>query len=225
MLDNEKFLWIGTTKGFAILDTKLFHATHAGKQPQLVKFSVFDKSRAFEKPLSELDKIDLDYNENFFSFSVSDFNYQAPVQYSFMLEGFDKDWKTANGNTGSYTNVPPGTYPLRIKSTDESGGWIERKFPIIIHIKPPFWQTIWFVILIVITIGLLIIPVYRMFQKRKTKKQIDSAIDYFANSQFGENSTEICWNISNNCASKLQLKDCIVYLVDWYGEVLIQKAA
>ena len=111
MLDTENMLWVGTTNGFAIIDTKRFKVSHISKQPQVVNFAVFDKPKVFERPLSELDKIDLAYNENFFSFSLSNFNYQGPVEYSFMLEGFDKDWQNANGTTGSYTNVPPRLIP------------------------------------------------------------------------------------------------------------------
>ena len=226
VLDKENMLWVGTNKGFAIIDTRRFRINSANKQPQIVSFSVFDKSKRFEKPLPELDKISLGYNENFFSFSLSAFNYYTPGSYGFKLEEFDKDWQTTNSNTGSYTNVPPGTYRLRIKSTNEMGQWIERSSPITILIQPPFWQTLWFISVLAIITALLVTFIYRLWQKRKIKKQVENTINYFANSMMGENSiNEICWDIARSFSSQLKLEHCVVYLFEEERNVLVQKAA
>jgi len=226
LIDTEGTLLVGTNKGFATIDTKRFKTANTIKQPQIVSFYVLDKPKAFETPLPLVDRIVLKPDENFFTFTLSAFNYQDPSEYRFMLEGFDKDWQPAPGNSGSYTNVPPGIYKLRIKSTNETGGWVERESPVIILIKPPFWQTWWFLTLLAALVAFCIAFIYRMSKKRKRKKQIDSAIDYFANSLYGENSiTEICWDIARNCISQLKLEDCVVYLLDEKRNVLIQKAA
>ena len=226
LLDDEGILWVGTNKGFVTIDTKRFHTNPVLKQPQIVNFSVFDKLKVFDRPVEQLEKIVLAHNENFFSFSLSAFNFHDPVQYSFMLEGFDQDWQPAPGNSGSYTNVPPGTYRLRIRSTNPAGGWIERTTPVEIEIKPAFWQTWWFICLMAAAVAFVIGMVYRFSQKRKRRKQIDTTIDYFANSLYGENSiSEICWDIARNCISQLKLEDCVVYLLDEKRNILIQKAA
>jgi LytS/YehU family sensor histidine kinase len=227
LLDPQQRLWVGTNKGFAIIDTKRFKVDNPeNKEPQMVNFSVFDKLKNFEKPLPVLDKINLNYDENFFSFSLSAFNYHTPVAYSFKLEGFDKEWQTANSNKGSYTNVPPGSYSLRIKSTNEMGQWIERSVPVIIHIQAPFWQRSWFVFLLAMTGALLIALVYRLYLKQKEKKQINSTVEHFAHSLSGDSSiTDICTDIVRNSCTKLKLQDCIVYLMDDEQHVLKAKAA
>jgi ligand-binding sensor domain-containing protein/putative methionine-R-sulfoxide reductase with GAF domain len=226
LLDSNGLLWIGTNKGFATIDTRRFQSRQVTSQPQLVNFTVFDTPKGFENPISEQDKIVLTYNENFFSFAFSSFNYHGIVEYKYQLVGFDKDWQSAHGNSGSYTNVPPGTYYLHIKSNSGAGGWVERDMPIHIEIKPPFWQTAWFYLLLALGTGSLLFSYYRYLKKRKRQNQIDDAIDYFANSVYGANSlVDICWDIARNCIAQLKFDDCVVYLMDMEKGVLIQKAA
>ena len=81
-------------------------------------------------------------------------------------------------------------------------------------------------IAVAVLFAFLFYAAYRFVQKRKRNKRIDSTIDYFANSLYGENSiTEICWDIARNCISQLKLEDCVVYLLDEKRNVLVQKAA
>ena len=227
-LDANGYLWVGTNKGFAKIDTRRFQTLHNTPAPQVTSFSVFDKQKTFDSALADIQKITLQYNENFFSFGLSTLSYQNQnaVQYKYMLEGFDKDWKTANGNSASYTNVPPGTYYLKISSNTGAGGWIEKKQPIAIKINSPFWQTWWFITIAIVLLMSIIYWSYRLAQKRKQNKRVEETIDYFANSFYGENSiNEICWDIARNCISHLKLEDCVVYLLDEKRNVLIQKAA
>lgn len=51
-------------------------------------------------------------------------------------------------------------------------------------------------------------------------------LNYFATSLFDKNSiNEILWDVTENCITKLQLEDCVIYLLDNKEEKLIQKAA
>lgn len=228
LLDAKGFLWVGTNKGFGKIDTRRFQTATGQTPPQLVDFSVFDQSRVFAEALPQLKKIVLQYNENFFSFAVSSFNFgsKAPVAYSYLLEGFDKDWQSTHGNSGSYTNVPPGRYALRLRSNTGSGGWVEKPDPILIEIKPPWWQRWWAISLMAVAAAFNLFALLRLRQKRKRKRQMDETIDYFANSLYGDNSVaEICWDIARNCISQLKLEDCVVYLLDEKRNRLVQKAA
>ena len=59
-----------------------------------------------------------------------------------MLEGFDKNWITANSNsrTVQYTNLFPGNYVFKIKSSNSDGHW-SKVVSYQIKILPPFWLT------------------------------------------------------------------------------------
>jgi LytS/YehU family sensor histidine kinase len=223
--DAQGNLWLGTDKGFCIVDTKYFKPDKKISPPHLVSFSVFDKRKTFDQPCFDLKKIKLEHNENFFSFDFSSLDFHQNSKYSYQLEGFDKDWRLASKNSATYTNVPQGTYTLHLRMQDHTGRWIESN-PITVYIEPAFWETWWFLSALAVLFAFLFYAAYRFVQKRKRNKRIDSTIDYFANSLYGENSiTEICWDIARNCISQLNLQDCVVYLFDEEREVLIQKAA
>lgn len=59
-----------------------------------------------------------------------------------------------------------------------------------------------------------------------SQAHVISILSYFATSLFDKNKTDdVLWDITENCISKLDLEDCIIYLLDENKEFLIQKAA
>ena len=195
--------------------------------PTLISaISVFEK----EIPFSSLrPAVHLKYDENFFTieFSSPVDNEHSSVQYAYQLVGFDKDWVYGGSRQiASYTNVPGGNYRFLVKSTKENGEWSNAVNEIKIMVQAPFYKRWWFVLLMLTLLVLLAFRLRRLALKIRQKRSIDSTIDYFANSVYGQNSvTEICWDIARNCISQLKLEDCVVYLLDKERKVLVQKAA
>lgn len=51
-------------------------------------------------------------------------------------------------------------------------------------------------------------------------------LGYFATSLFDKNKEkDILWDITKNCIAKLNLEDCVIYMLDEKRQVLVQKAA
>lgn len=136
-----------------------------------------DSTLILTKSLDKTDKIELRYNQNFFSFSFSTLNYynSQKCKFAYYLEGFDPDWNyIQTDRTSNFTNVPPGTYTFKIKATNEDGifGDEVREMTIIIH--PPIWNTIYAYILYFILFVLLIFFIITYFKKRtRQKRQIE----------------------------------------------------
>ena len=133
-------------------------------------FKVFDKTLPLSNPISENQKIELSYSQNFFTFEFVALNYTSPEknQFAYMLEGFDKDWHqvTALQRYGSYTNLDPGNYLLHVKAANDVGKWNEKAASINIIIKPPYWMTWWFRTAAVIFIFSIFFGLYRIKIKR-----------------------------------------------------------
>lgn len=94
-----------------------------------------------------LDEIVLTWPQNSFEFEFTALGFSNPAQnqYAYKLENFDKDWyELGSRRNGRYTNLPGGTYTLRLKAANSDGVWDEQGKSIRVTVVPPFWQTWWF---------------------------------------------------------------------------------
>lgn len=108
----------------------------------------------------ELDTLTLSYDQNFVSFEFAGLGYsdQQNQRYSYLLDGFDTEWKftDAKFRMAAYTNLPPGDYIFRVKCANHDGVWGQQEATAVISISPPLWQRWWFIItsLLIISAGI-----------------------------------------------------------------------
>lgn len=126
--------------------------------------------------ISMAKEINLSYKQNF-SLDFIALNYTAPHenQYSYMLEGFDKEWiNVGNTTTAVYTNLDPGTYTFKLKAQSEDGSWQTPEKAIRIIVNPPFWRTYfaYFVYLLILGISLWAIR-HRGIQKLRNEFSLE----------------------------------------------------
>ena len=110
----------------------------------------------------------LNHNENNLSISFSGISFTAATGlfYSYNLGGLDTTWsRPAGDNRIILTNLKPGKYRFRVKAKTINSDWSEPAvFSFII--RPPFWNTLWFRLLVFSIAAGLIVSVYR----RRVKK-------------------------------------------------------
>lgn len=96
----------------------------------------------------------LDYTHSSLTLSFVALDFAAPMknQYAYMLEGFDKNWHstTAENRQAVYTNLGSGDYVFRVKASNSDGLWNEIGASLYVTITPPFWQTWWFITLMIL---------------------------------------------------------------------------
>ncbi|MFZ6011091.1 MAG: hybrid sensor histidine kinase/response regulator, partial [Bacteroidota bacterium] len=114
------------------------------------------------RSLTETEKITLGPADNVFSieFAALSFFHSEKCQYKYMLEGFNKDWLSADANQRrvTYTNLDPGDYVFKVKASNHDGIWNEQPVQLRVTVLPPFWKTdIAFVIYVILIIGALLL--------------------------------------------------------------------
>ncbi|PID93406.1 MAG: hypothetical protein CSA95_07990 [Bacteroidetes bacterium] len=118
-------------------------------------------------------------HENHLEFTLTVLNYTQPEKnkYACFLANYDTVWRTFNKSTYSveYLELPPGQYTFRYKGANNDGLWNTDTPPLKITIKPHFYQTIWFpvVIIAVVVCLALAFSLYRLyiFMQLKKKKE------------------------------------------------------
>lgn len=76
-------------------------------------------------------------------FAALDYAGPASLRYSYSLEGFDKGWVEVDalGRLATYTNLPPGSYTLRLRATNKEGVWGSATRAVAITVLPSWYQT------------------------------------------------------------------------------------
>ncbi len=116
--------------------------------------------------LSSGKPIELSFRDEIFSFwfSLADFEDPKAHLYSYMLEGYDKEWSKASPvNFARFFNIPAGRYHMRIRASRSGEDWVgnELNIPIIIH--EAFYKTWWFQMLLSFT---ALAGIYSFFRYR-----------------------------------------------------------
>ena len=144
-------LVLGQHQGFARFAPLQMQAGRQAPSVVLDEFKVFDQTLPLDQALSFIDKIDLTYQQNFFSISFAALNLSQPEKnrYAYRLLGFIDDWvyPPAGQTTAFFTNVHPGTYTFQVKAANNEGIWNENGKSLQIYIAAPWWQTWWFYVL------------------------------------------------------------------------------
>ncbi|MCB0532942.1 MAG: response regulator [Lewinellaceae bacterium] len=104
-----------------------------------------------------------------FQFAALGFECPENTLYSFLLEGYDRNWSAWSPKTEKeYTNLPPGTYRFRVRARNafareaHAGAF---SFTIL----PPWYQTWWAYLLYLALFGSLLFGLVRILTRRQAQ--------------------------------------------------------
>ena len=129
-----------------------------------------------KKQINSLNEIEFTHKQNVFSIEFATLDMRAPdkIQYSYLLEGFEKEWNNVGSKqSATYTSLHPGSYIFRVKSTDSEGVWLANERQIKIEVLPSFWQSIYAKILyFILLVGLFGLTLYVFLTIFKLKNNV-----------------------------------------------------
>jgi signal transduction histidine kinase/ligand-binding sensor domain-containing protein len=155
----------------------------------ITDFQIFNKPVAYAVPgsqfpihISEAKEIKLKSSQSVFSFSFAAINYTHPKknQYSYIMEGFEKDWNYTDASRRyvTYTNLNPGEYTFKVIASNNDNVWNRKGVSLRIIILPPWWNTLWFKIISISTIILILVFIFisRFRNLKKQKIQLEKSV-------------------------------------------------
>ena len=130
------------------------------------KFKITISGIQHKKSGLPLQNLKLPYKKNSLKFQLapSYFLREGDIQYQYRLEGQDDDWSEWDNKSDIFAILPSGKYKLRVRARNIFGQESEEKV-LEFEIKPPFWETLWFYLLM----GLLALSIIYVTFKLRTR--------------------------------------------------------
>ena len=144
--NREGDLWFSGLSG-----VNRFHPDRINKNPYVPPVMLISLEQGggplkTVRALEVVQWIHLPWQKNFFEFEFSVLNFTRPGnnEYAYFLEGFETEWnRTETRRYGKYTNLPGGTYTLRLFGSNNNGVWNKRGKAIKIQVDKPPWKRTW----------------------------------------------------------------------------------
>lgn len=154
--------------------------------------------------------ITLQPDQSMFSIDLAVPNYIAGTHstFAYRLEGYDRNWYTLEqGHTLTYSNLPQGTYRLKVKAANNDGRWNSEPAVLTVTMLPVWWRTWWATLLWIAIILAGIAFVIRYFWVRKSMEarlQMER-IDKQRQTELNEMKVRFFINISHELRTPLTL--------------------
>ena len=179
--DKQGNFYFGTVKGYIRFNPYTFTVSNFKPPIYITGLQLFNKdvaingsSSPLHQSISFTNAITLRYNQSTFSIDFAALSYTAPesIEYAYQLEGLDKEWSYIKTNRRIYfTDLSPGDYMLKVRSTNASGVWADNQKNLYITILPPWWRSSWAYGLYIVLLLAITYFIARFFHDRQMMKQ------------------------------------------------------
>lgn len=189
------------------------------------KVAANDGSDILDNHIDQTNRLRLSSDYKQFSIFVNTFNYISANRtfYHYKLLGFDKDWQRSDDLKISYSNLPAGKYTLLVKAEGPNGKLTAQR-ELKITILPPWYNSIWFYMLVIVALGASGYFAYKIIRERiKTLNALKlERFDKEKVSYINKVKTEFFTNVSHELRTPLTL--ILAPLEDLIKNTSIEKA-
>lgn len=151
-------MWFATLKGIAAVDPE--HLARNTVPPPVA----IDQVLIDDQPVADRAPLTVAPGMRRFEFHYAAMSFIAPqkVRFRYKLDGFDREWVDAGTRrTAYYTNLPPGSYTFHVAASNNDGVWNESGAALAFRLRPHYYQTFWFYLVLVLAASLLAYAIYR----------------------------------------------------------------
>jgi signal transduction histidine kinase len=157
--DSQRRIWVSLDRGLAMTEGKV---TREDATPALARV---DSITADHTPiaLTGIPAISHPVGNIAIAFGYAGLSNPDRIRYRYRLDGFDKNWSEASSmRQVTYTNLPPRKYRFEVIASNAAGLWNNPIATVDFELRPAFWQTWWFRLLIPISCLLLFFAFHRL---------------------------------------------------------------
>ena len=116
-----------------------------------------------------------DHNSLQFHFTAICLTEPSRIRYAYRLKESDSNWTYTNNRVVDFNFLQPGNYTFELKACNNNNVWTSQPLQYTFTIGRPFWQTWWFILLVISLIAAVVIAVFitrvRSVKEKATIKQ------------------------------------------------------
>lgn len=139
--------YFGGISGFNVFNP--LEISHSNYMPALILDALFvdnveSNLSAYSRIKGTREILTLSYKNKSFSFKFIPLDYLSGTkcEISYILEGYQKEWvQLGTSNTIVFTNLPEGSYLLRVHCSNADKIWSKQYFTLPIRMLPPWWAS------------------------------------------------------------------------------------
>jgi signal transduction histidine kinase/ligand-binding sensor domain-containing protein/DNA-binding response OmpR family regulator len=214
--DADGLLYFGGILGVSKFSPKQIKYSNYTEPVNLKDIIVNGINANNRRPFNDSLPLSLSHQERNIKINFLSPNYANPknCKYSYILEGYDKEWNftTSNVYFAGYKNLPTGNYTFKIKASNEDGTWNANYTSLNIEIRPSFWTSFTAIILYLIILYALIFLISTITKKRLEKKNKEQLEKQYHEQmeKINESKLEFFINISHEIRTPLTLILCSI---------------
>jgi ligand-binding sensor domain-containing protein/DNA-binding CsgD family transcriptional regulator len=146
---NQENIFVGANKGIYHINFSKYREQSKPINALLTQVKIFGKKDSvvfggYNQSAVQQIKLPYDFNSLQFEFASTLFEQQNTIEFSYQLNGFDKEWSAwSTRSEKEYTNLPAGTYTFKVKARNNLGNEsavVER----VVVINAAWYNTWWF---------------------------------------------------------------------------------
>jgi AraC-like DNA-binding protein len=165
-----KFCFV-TKRGITIVNPEKI-IINKSPPPVVIEGAVFN-DRLIRPPLHRNENIFKGVKDFVFQFTAPTFLSPGKIKFKYQLEGYDRDrilLQPGEERIAHYKDLAPGTYTFRVTACNSDGVWNRVGDSMTFTLKPFFYETIFFKILVFFIFLALAAGVYLLYKKRPFEK-------------------------------------------------------
>lgn len=109
-----------------------------------------------------------------FQYTALSLTNPGKERFKYKLEGIENKWNEAGTKrTADYSHIPPGHYRFQVIACNNDGVWNDTGAALAVTVLPYFWQTTWFMLLVMLAALGSIIGSVRHVVREKLQRKID----------------------------------------------------
>ena len=167
VIDQRGRIWFSLNRGISVVDPERVSAALPAI-PHIEEISADGVPITMQGPI----RIPGPSQRLLFTYTGVSLTVPERIRFRYMLEGFDRDWGDVTAaRQAIYTNLGPGSYSFRVKSSNSDGLWDSGEAAVSLKIAPAFWQAWWFRVSCLLSLALIVWMIYQL-RVRQVSRQM-----------------------------------------------------